>query len=82
MKCMLTTFDNEINPYDDYIAWQIRDKDLGHNTSEHLAEITEFFSNVSDSEMTDAERELVNENAIDFIIIHDPLNIYKKVREP
>ena len=80
MKCMLTTFDNEINPYDNYTAWQIRDKDLGHNTSEHLAEICKLFTDLDDEEMTEAERDLVNENAIDFIIIHDPLNIYKKVR--
>ena len=80
MKCMLTTFDNPYNPYDNLVEWQIRDSELGYNTAIKLNEIIELFCDQPYEELTEAEQDSVRETAIDFIIINDPLNIYKKVK--
>ena len=82
---MLTTFDNDINPYEDFTAWYLRDCELGWNSSVHLSAIIEYMLQLNNiknyEELTEPERDFINEQAIDFIICHDPLNIYRKVFE-
>ena len=70
----LTTFDNPFNPFDDFISWELFDKEKGYNSSNLLARI----SNITD-EMTDLEVNSEIERAIDAIIKYDFMNIYKKV---
>ena len=73
-ECMLTTFDNPYNPFDDFTLWLLYDKEQGYNTCERLARIARLSDDMSQDEI-DAE----TDRAIDEIIFYDPLNIYKKV---
>lgn len=75
--CMLTTFDNPYNPYSQFDAWLLFDKEKGYNTCEYLARIM----HISD-DMSQEEIDIENERAIDEIIFNDVLNIYKKVFDP
>ena len=73
-EVMLTTFDNPFDPFDDFVHWFLFDVEKGYNTCSYLARIarsSEEFSTAEDKEET--------ERAIDEIINHDFLNIYKKV---
>lgn len=79
MKCMLTTIDNEWNPYKDFTKWFLRDCELGYNSTILLNNTVELFCNIPYDEMTEPEQDSVREKAIDFIITKFPLPIYKKV---
>ena len=73
-EVMLTTFDNPFDPFDEFIPWFLFDVEKGYYTCSRLARIarsSEEFSIEEDKEET--------ERAIDEIIDHDFLNIYKKV---
>lgn len=72
--CMLTTFDNPYNPFDEFTLWLMFDKEKGYNTCEHLARIIQSSDDLSEKEIDEE-----TERAIDEIIKYDPLNIYKKV---
>ena len=72
--CMLTTFDNPYNPFDDFTLWLMYDKEQGYDTCERLARIAKLSDNMSQDEI-DAE----TARAMDEIIFYDFLNIYKKV---
>ena len=72
--CMLTTFDNPYNPFDDFTLWLMYDKEQGYNTCEKLARIAKLSDDMSQDEI-DAE----TDRAMDEIIFYDFLNIYKKV---
>lgn len=74
VETMLTTFDNPYDPFDNFVEWFLFDVQKGYNTCSYLARIarsSEEFSVIEDKEET--------ERAIDEIINHDFLNIYKKV---
>ena len=72
--CMLTTFDNPYNPFDEFTLWLMFDKEKGYNTCEYLARIVQLSDDLSEKEIDEE-----TERAIDEIIKYDPLNIYKKV---
>ena len=72
--CMLTTFDNPYNPFDDFTLWLLYDKEQGYDTCERLARIAKLTDDMSQDEI-DAE----TDRAMDEIIFYDFLNIYKKV---
>lgn len=74
-ECMLTTFDNPYDPFEQFTLWLLFDKEHGYNTCEYLARI----ANISD-QLSEHENNLEVERAIDEIIKLNPLNIYKKVR--
>ena len=80
-QCMLTTFDNPYNPFDQFESWFLFDVGKNYNTSARLARV----ANITE-DMTDKEYLEETERAIDEIILYDNLNIYKKlkkeVREP
>lgn len=71
---MLTTFDNPFNPFDDFTSWFLYDVEQGYNTCSKLDRI----ANIT-SDMTQKEYDEETERAIDEIIMHDFLNIYRKV---
>ena len=73
-ECMLTTFDNPYNPFDDFTLWYLYDKEQGYNTCERLARIARL-----SSDMTQDEIDVETDRAMDEIIFYDFLNIYKKV---
>ena len=73
-NCMLTTFDNPYNPFDQFNSWFLFDVTKGYNSCGLLGRI----ARTSDS-FTDEENDREVERAIDEIIKNDFLNIYKKV---
>lgn len=73
-QCALTTFDNDINPFEDFISWFMYDIAKGYKTCELLARFANTSEQFSDEENFEEE-----ERAIDEIIRNDPLNRYKKV---
>lgn len=74
-ECMLTTFDNPFDPFEQFVAWFLFDVEKGYNTCSYLARIVQLSDDLSQKE-TDDEIE----RAIDDIIKNDFLNIYKKVK--
>jgi hypothetical protein len=73
-ECMLTTFDNPYDPFEEFTLWDLYDRDKGYNTCSYLARITNITEDMSQKE----EIEEI-ERAIDEIITLNPLGIYKKV---
>lgn len=75
-ECMLTTFDNPFNPFDDFSSWFLFDVEKGYNSCSRLARIAKYAD-----DMTEVESDIETERAIDEIIKYDPINVYKKVRK-
>ena len=76
-ECMLTTIDNPYNPFVNFSEWFIFDSvEKGYNSCSRLARV----ANITD-DMSDVERSREVERAIDEIILHDFMNIYKKIRK-
>ena len=73
-RCMLTTFDNPYDPFDQFIPWFLFDIEKGYYTCSYLGRI----ARISD-QLSDAENDMEIERAIDEIIKYDFRNIYKKV---
>lgn len=74
-ECMLTTFDNPYDYFEQFTSWYLFDKEKGYNTCEYLARIAKI-----SEDMTQKEIDEEIERAIDEIITINPLDIYKKVR--
>ena len=75
-KCMLTTFDNPYNPFDEFTSWFMFDEEKGYHSCAYLGRIAKTSEQLSDEENT---QEI--ERAIDEIIKYDFQNIYKKVKQ-
>ena len=73
-KCMLTTFDNPYDPFEQFDSWYMFDQDKGYYTCSYLARIAR-----TSDQLSDAENDMEIERAIDEIIKYDFRNIYKKV---
>lgn len=73
-EVMLTTFDNPFDPFDEFIPWFLFDVEKGYYTCSRLARIARY-----SEEFSTIEDKIETERAIDEIIDHDFLNIYKKV---
>lgn len=73
-ECMLTTFDNPFDPFEQFVSWFLFDEEKGYHTCSYVGRI----ANISD-DMTDQEKAIENERAIDEIIKYDFMNRYKKV---
>lgn len=73
-KCMLTTFDNPFNPFEQFTSWFLFDIEKGYNSCSYLARI----AHTSD-QFTEEENNEEIERAIDEIIKYDFRNVYKKV---
>lgn len=73
-ECRLTTFDNPFDPFDDFTSWDLFDREKGYNSSNLLARITK-----DSDDLSQLEKDLEIERAIDEIIKYDFMNIYKKV---
>ena len=75
-KCMLTTFDNPFDPFEQFTSWFLFDVEKGYNTCGRLARIAKLPDSLSEKEV---EKEV--SRAIDEIITYDIFNIYKRVWE-
>ena len=73
-KCMLTTFDNPYDPFEQFTLWFLFDVEKGYNTCARLARVANIREGLSEK-----ETEVATEKAIDDMIKYDFLNIYKKV---
>ena len=73
-RCMLTTFDNPYNPFEQFNSWFLFDAEKGYNSCSYLGRIARTSDQLSEEE-NDSEVE----RAIDEIIKYDFRNIYKKV---
>lgn len=73
-KCMLTTFDNPFDPFEQFDSWFLFDVEKGYNSCAYLARIA-----LTSDQFSDQENEEEIERAIDEIIKYDFMNIYKKV---
>ena len=73
-NCMLTTFDNPFDPFEQFTSWFLFDVEKGYNSCGKLARI----ANVSES-MSETEFNNEIDLAIDKLIKVDFLDIYKKV---
>ena len=71
--CMLTTFDNPFDPFEQFTSWFLFDTEKGYDSCGRLARIAQFTDG-----MTEQEIDIETERAIDEIILYDVLNIYKK----
>ena len=68
-QCMLTTFDNPYNPFDDFTKWWLWDVTHGYNSCGLLAHVS------GNDELTDEEQSIAIEKAIDSIIDCDFLTM-------
>ena len=75
-NCMLTTFDNPFDPFEQFTSWFMFDVEKGYNSCAYLARIAKLTDDMSDQEISDE----IN-RAIDEIIKYDFMNIYKKVEK-
>ena len=75
-KCMLTTFDNPYNPFDEFTSCFMFDEEKGYHSCAYLGRIAKTSEQLSDEENA---QEI--ERAIDEIIKYDFQNIYKKVKQ-
>ena len=75
-NCMLTTFDNPFDPFEQFTSWFMFDVEKGYNSSAYLARIAR-----TSEQLSDYENESEIERAIDEIIQYDFANIYKKVKK-
>ena len=73
-SCMLTTFDNPYDPFEQFSLWFLFDVEKGYNSCSYLGRIARISEQLSDD-----ENDLEIERAIDEIIKYDFRNIYKKV---
>ena len=75
-NCMLTTFDNPCDPFEQFTSWFMFDVEKGYNSCSYLARIAKLTDDMTDQEVSDEI-----ERAIDEIIQYDFANIYKKVKK-
>lgn len=73
-NCMLTTIDNPYDPFEQFTSWLLFDNEKGYNSSSYLMRIAKL-----DDSMTLDEQNIEIERAIDDILAHDFIGIYKKV---
>lgn len=73
-SCLLTTFDNPFDPFEQFNDWFLFDIEKGYNSCGYLARIAKITNEMSQREI---DQEI--ERAIDEIIDNDFLNLYKKV---
>ena len=72
-ECMITTFDNPYNPFDEFNLWLMFDKEKGYNSCERmmrLANITE--------DMTQIEIDAECDRAMDRLIELDFTNTFTR----
>lgn len=71
---MLTTVDNPYNPFTDFDEWYAWDARAGYHTPAYLARIVR-----TSHELSDADDDVAVESAIDEIVEHNLLGVYKKL---
>ena len=75
-RCALTTFDNPFDPFEQFTSWFQFDEEKGYHSTSYLGRIAR-----TSDQFTEVENYEEVERAIDEIIKHDFLHIYKKVKQ-
>lgn len=75
MICALTTVDNPYDPIKQFSQWFLFDEEKGYHSTSYLGRIARISDQLSDKEI---DEEI--ERAIDEIVRHDFLNLYRKVK--
>lgn len=75
-SCMLTTFDNPYDPFEQFDSWFLFDVEKGYNSCAYLGRVAR-----TSEQLSDEENDLEIERAIDEIIKYDYQNIYRKVKK-
>lgn len=73
-RVAVTTIDNPFDPIDDFDRWYSFDVEKGYHTSELLARVA-FYS----SELSEQDQMLIVEAAVDEIVSLNVTGLYKKV---
>lgn len=76
LRSRLTTVDNPHDPFDEYLAWFAYDTMSGYHTPSFLARILK-----DSDQLSEADQEKANEDAIDEIVRENVLGIYRKVQK-
>ena len=76
-ECMLTTFDNPFDPFEQFTSWFLFDVEKGYNSCSYLARIAKLSDDMTESEI---DEEI--ERAIDEIIKYDFTNNFIKIKGP
>lgn len=71
---MLSTIDNPFNPFIHFDEWNQYDMAKGYNTLSYLGRLVDY-----DDCITEEQRHIAREDAIQNIVDHDPRGIYIKV---
>lgn len=74
-SCMLTTFDNPYNPFEQFTSWFLFDVERGYNSCSYVGRIAR-----TSDQFSEEENVLEIERAIDEIIKYDFQNIYMKIK--
>jgi hypothetical protein len=75
VECAITTIDNPYDPFEEFVLWDLFDKENGYNSNQKVARLVRFTENMTDKEMM-----IENERAIDTLIALDFTNTFIKVR--
>lgn len=75
-QCMLTTFDNPYDPFEQFTSWFLFDVEKGYNSCAYLGRVAR-----TSDQLSDEENDEEVERAIDEIIRYDFRNIYKKLKK-
>ena len=70
---LLTTIDNPYDPFEEFSLWNLFDKEKGHNTCELIGRLSRM-----SFDMTSKEEEEEYDRVVDFIILHDLQDKYKR----
>lgn len=71
----LTTIDNPYDPFEQFESWFLFDTEKGYNSCSYLARIAQ-----TTDDMTELEKNIEIERAIDEIIMYDFTNMRKKIK--
>ena len=74
-ECALTTIDNPYNPFEQFESWFLFDTEKGYNSCSYLARIAQ-----TTDDMSENEKNIEIERAIDEIIMYDFTNMRKKIK--
>ena len=72
--CRLTTTDNPYDPFDEFDKWYLWDVQHGYHTSAYLGRVAR-----TSGDLSEADDNLANEQAIDEIVELNLVGIYRKV---
>ena len=75
---MVTTIDNPYDYFTNFAEWYAYDVEQGYNTCGYLARIVDYLGGTNE-DMTEVEEQELIERAVDDIMLHNPLPIYKKI---